>query len=178
MRNRLSIVLGIVFAIIAIAATCYGLVVLTDAVVKMAVAVIAGTAGIMAAILTHTFQQMREHEMERLHRMRELEMERLHQKEKNYALIIERLGEYLREPEAKGDYFTSAHLLTWVVGSPEVVKLTLEFMTARNPETLKRLLIQMRSDLNLPTDMLMDVTTQKLFPIPPSPKLPGGFGNQ
>lgn len=164
MRNKLGLLLWIVFALIAVAATFYGLVILTDAVVKMAVAVIAAAAGIMTAILTHTLQQMREQDMERLRK-----------KQENYALIIGKLGAYLRNPEENGDDFTSAHLLSWVVGSPEVVKLTLQFMGAKNVDTLNKLLMQMRSDLKMQIDSLVDTTTKDLFPELPPPKTPGAL---
>jgi hypothetical protein len=165
MRDKLGIaLLWMVFTLVAVAAAYYGFVVLTDAVAKMALAVIAAAAGIMTAIVTHTLQQMREREMERLRKRQE-----------NYVQIVERLGAYLRDPEQKGDDFMSAHLLTWVLGSPEVVNLTLEFMAKQDDLTLNRLLIQMRSDLNMPATGLSSLSTQGLLAAPPAQKPRGGL---
>jgi hypothetical protein len=173
-----------VFLLIAAAAVIYGLLAATDAIVKLAVAVIAAAVGIVTALLNHS-----------LNRLKEQEMEQRRRKEENYKAILALLGDYIRSPTEHRDKFASANLLSWVVGSPDVVKKTMAFLSTRDrdantggrdsaagppPESkadlLKQLLLAMRSDLGLPASDLGQSSVTALFP-PVQPKAVGHLGD-
>ena len=153
MKERNAILLlWATFLFVAAGATYYGLVIVADSAARILVAVVAASAGIMTAVVSHSLQ-----------RLRELELERLRKREDNYANIVQKLAEFLRDPDGKMDDFTSLHLLTWVVGSPDVVRLTRGFMRERHHERLDMLLIAMRRDLHMSEEGLQSLSTKGLI---------------
>ena len=166
-----------IFFLIAAGAVIYGLLVATDAIVKLAAAVVTAAVGIVVALLNHS-----------LNRHKEQEMEQRRRKEENYRAILSLLADYIRSPTENRDKLASANLLSWVVGSPDVVKKTMAFLSAGSPETdtggrgsaagpppvpmaavskadlLKHILLAMRSDLGLPASDLGESSLTVLFP--------------
>lgn len=157
------VVLGVVCAVLAVYAIFYGIVQAAPTIATVAAAVIAAAAGIIAAIVNHTLTELREQELERNRRMQD-----------NYRMILDKLGEYLREPAAHRDKIASANLLSWVVASPAVVMKTIQLLkieeekpqTTDKAEVLKELLLLMRQDLGMSEDKLKDasVSVKGLFP--------------
>jgi hypothetical protein len=161
------------FLIIASGAVVYGVLVATDAILKLAVAVIAAAAGIITALLNHS-----------LNRLKEKELEQRRRTEENYKEILGQLGSYIRNPPDYRDRLASASLLSWVVGSPTVVKKTIAFLDiaegeadkavqeakegdkkpVRKSELLRDLLLAMREDLGLPPGDLGQSSISGLFP--------------
>lgn len=159
-----------VFVVVAIAATMYGLKVVTDSVSKIVVAVVTGTFGIMVAIVTHAMTQLRERELEAWRK-----------KQERYALILERLGSFVRDRTENNDTFASAVLQSYVVAAPSVIVAVRAFMRTPEAQSLDEVVTAMRSDLELallPVDSGVEPRgglTRPLFPIakPAEPK--GGF---
>lgn len=147
------------------AAIVYGLVVATVAVVKLAAAVVAASMGLVLAILNHA-----------LARLKEAEMEQLRRKEENYKEIVSLLGDYIRDPETHRDKLATASLLSWVVGSSDVVHKAVAFIDSSSPEdratSLEKLLIAMRADLGLASASLMNLSVRSHFP-PVESRRPG-----
>lgn len=172
------IILWGVFFSIAVGAVIYGLFAATEALVKLAVAVVVAAVGIVTALLNHS-----------LNRLKEQEMEQRRRKEENYKVILAQLGDFIRRPSQHRDKLASANLLSWVVGSPNVVKKTIAFISSGSngskssaQETgsssshgslsaplLKELLLAMRDDLGLPAGDLKESSIGILFqPVPAS----------
>ncbi|MDC8012932.1 hypothetical protein [Tahibacter soli] len=167
-------------------AVLYAMVTLSDNIVKLAVAVLAAAAGIATAIVAHS-----------LNRVREIEAEQRRRKEENYKSILALVGQYVRNPKGHRDAMASANLGSWIVGSKEVVRLTIEFLdpysqiyfvfrdefhqfppepvSLRDPaEILHDLLLQMRLELGLEWFRSDDRAVRALFP-PPEPDSAGSF---
>lgn len=163
-------ILAGVFLLVAVGAAAYGLLVIAEAAADVIVAVITASATLFAAVFGYVFQRLKELELAAVQRRQELELQERNTKQENYKRVLEELAPFLRNPREEADAFTTAHLLTWVVGSPKVVMLTGELMTARNSGTLDNLLFAMRQDLEpdqrkgftRPEEM----TTKGLFPVP------------
>lgn len=177
LQRLLTGILAAILLLTAIGAAAYGLIVLVDAGKEILVAVIAAAASLLSAVFAYVFQRNKELELAAVQKDRELELAAVHQEKElaviqrktmqdNYARVLDRLAPYIRNPSHNGDDFTTAHLFTWVVGSPEVVALTSRFMRERTPDSLDALLLAMRKDLALETRPLREVSTQELFPIP------------
>lgn len=153
-------VLWVVGVAITVAASVYGIATALDAAAKIMVAVIGGMAMILVAIVTHALTSIRE---------QRLELQR--QKQQNYAALLDRLVPFVRAPKVKGDEFTSIHLYSWVVGSPEVVVQTKIFIDRRTEEGLRHLLLAMRQDVGLGyTNASLSGLIGPL-PTPPSPEI-------
>jgi hypothetical protein len=172
MRPRLDVgILWGLFVLVAVAATLYGLKVVTDSVSKIVVAVITGAFGIMVAIATHALAELREREMEAWRK-----------KQERYAGILERLGAYVRDHEQNNDAFATAVLQSYIVSAAPVIAKVRVFIDHRTAESLDGVVIAMRADLALaPIDAGSRSTpapgdfTRALFPVPAPVKLPGGF---
>lgn len=164
------------FFFVSVIAAAYGVVVLLGTAKEILVAVIAAAATLLSAIFGYLFQRTKELELAWLHRKQELEFQQRRVTQENYGRIIQGLASFIRNPKQSADDFATAHLFTWVTGSPEVVLLTLEFIEQPNPSILDRLLLEMRRDLSLETDRnLLELSTAPLFQVP---EPPGGFPPQ
>lgn len=115
---------------------------LIRAVGDVVAAIISALAVFIGAILTHALTQIREQ------RDRQL-ME----KQRNYLQLVNQLNEIIRNPHAPSDRFSTVHLESWVVGSPEIVKLTQSLLETKNREqrrkAVKNLLAKMRTEVGL-----------------------------
>jgi hypothetical protein len=112
-------------------------------------AIVAGFATLMAAILTHAFTQAREYDLKRRQLMQE-----------NYRQIIEMIAPYVRKPQESKDQLDTAHLLSWVVGSYEVLHATQKFVDDPDTDRLADLLAAMRHDVGaspVPRDLAPNV---------------------
>lgn len=183
--NRVAFIVGWGLALlVGGGAVLYAMVTLSDNIVKLAVAVLAAAAGIATAIVAHS-----------LNRLREIEAEQRRRKEENYKSILALVGQYVRNPKDHRDAMASANLGSWIVGSEDVVRLTIEFLDPylrfyRNfpephyddrpkvprdpPEILHDLLMQMRLELGLEWFRSDDRAVRALFP-PPPPDSSGYF---
>ncbi len=101
-------------------------------------ALIAGAVTLMAAVLTHTLAQLREQ------RQQQQEL-----KQSNYSELLEVAAKYVRKPSDNRDNLDKAHMLSWVVGSKEVIKATQEFTEEQDDVALRKLLEAMRQDIGL-----------------------------
>jgi hypothetical protein len=168
LQRTLTGILAASLLLTAVGAAAYGLIVLTNVAKEILVAVIAAAASLLSAVFAYVFQRNKELELASVQRDRELEIIQRKTMQENYTRVLEKLAPYVRNPNQGGDDFTTAHLFTWVVGSPKVVGLTSLFIHERTPENLDALLLAMRSDLALESWRLDEATTSGLFPVPPS----------
>ena len=125
------------------------------AITDMAVAIISATTLIFGGILTHTLTQIRE---------QRLQQERLMQE--NYKAVIEKIDEVIRKTSYTSDDFSKVHLVTWMVGSVDVIRSTQLLMQASEPakkgSALNEMVIAMRKDIGLsPTPK--DLTISNVF---------------
>jgi hypothetical protein len=128
----------VVLAVTVIAAI-YSIRFAADAAAKTMVSIIGAAGVLLGAILTHALAAFREQQLE-LQKQRQI----------NYAALIEKMAPFVRAPKSQIDIFTTAHLYSWVVGSPAVVEMTAEFIKNRSESNLKSLLLEMRKDVGLP----------------------------
>jgi hypothetical protein len=121
-------------------------------------AVVSGGALLLGGILTHTLTQFREQRLSQRQRMQE-----------NYAKLLEKVGTIIRDPENLSDDFSTIHLESWVVGSPQVIQKTKELLNATDEgarkAALQALVYAMRADMGLQTT---NETLGKVFPPPPA----------
>ena len=94
------------------------------------------------------------------------EEKRIALKHQNYGLIVEKITKYVTSNGAEYKEMASAHLESWVVGSPQVIMKTVDFMKKRDTESLKSLLLQMRNEVGLVNDNL-DHTNIEVLTSPP-----------
>jgi signal transduction histidine kinase len=131
---------GLWFAalVAAAAAVIYAFVYAPSQFLQFAGALVAAAATILVAILTHAFSALREQTLEQQK-----------QKQKNYTELLSNIGKYIRTPAATRDAFETIHLQSWIVGSPEVILATQNFLATPTAKTLDKLLLAMRSDIGL-----------------------------
>jgi hypothetical protein len=120
-------------------------------------AVVSGGALLLGGILTHTLTQMREQRLIQRQRMQD-----------NYAKLLAKIGDVIRKPENPSDEFSTIHLESWVVGSPEVIQETKNLLAANTDQSrkdaLQALVYAMRRDTGLTKT---NETLGVVFPAPP-----------
>jgi hypothetical protein len=164
MRMRIQdwgmlLLIYITVVIIALA-VIYGITTVVQQVTDVMVEVIAAAATIIGAIVTHALTAIREQnlqqqryaaqqklEEERYKKQQKLEQQR--QKQSNYAQLIRLIGPYVRYPERIRDELDTAHLLSWVYGSPDVVMKTVAFKRDITDRKVLELLRAIRDDVGV-----------------------------
>ncbi len=157
MKKEDGMVLGLwVLLLVVGAALWQNLGSVIDAIGDVAAAFISALAVLIGAILTHALTQLREQNNAQLF-----------EKQRNYLKLLDRIDDVIRRPEAVSDSFSKAHLESWVVGSPEVVKLTQSLLESEEKEqkrtAIVSLLAQMRTEVGLPK-LSKEIDLEKIFP--------------
>ena len=155
-REDIAIAIMWGISIIAIVATLVSSVYMVVSALGDVLAATLGAAGTLAAaILSHALTDIREQRLVRQERM-----------QSNYSSLIVNIGELIRNPNLPTDEFSTVHLSSWVVGSPEVIRATQHLLTAQNRRcrrtALEELLAAMRVDLGQLTPV--GLTLDHVFP--------------
>jgi Flp pilus assembly protein TadB len=145
-RTDYSLIVLWVIVCAAMALVVSGVIYIAADILTETMKVVVGTVGaLIAAIFSHALAQARE-----------LEQKRQQAMQSNYEKLLERISSAIRSGDDPDDAFSTAHLQSWVFGTPEVVRKTQEILKATDKEGRKaalRALVQaMRKDVGLEVD--------------------------
>ena len=137
-NNKYIVILWGIAILVIIGAVAYTLLEALKTIAPIIASIIAGSFAIAGAVLKYALEVEKSAEIKRMELMQE-----------NYKNILNKIAQYIKSKGTDADALSSAHLESWVVGSPEVIKLTQNFMDKRSNLRLKSLLQQMRKDIGL-----------------------------
>ena len=137
-NNKYIAVLWGIAILVIIGAVAYTLLEALKQIAPIIASIIAGSFAIAGAVLKYALEVEKTAEIKRMEMMQD-----------NYKTILSKVSQYIKSKGTDADALSSAHLESWVVGSPKVVELTQEFMDHRTNIRLKKLLQQMRKDVGL-----------------------------
>ncbi len=143
--NFLIVVLSIL-AVISVFIAVYSFLAVLEQVTLIVTSIITGTFTIAVAIIRYALEVERNAELKRIELMQE-----------NYKNIIYSLKEYIRNNGSDNDALKTVYLESWIAGSEDVVIKIKSFMDKRSKQNLKNVLLQMRKDVGLHDEKLLDV---------------------
>jgi hypothetical protein len=143
---------------------------IVDKLGEIVTAVITGTFGLAAIVLTQHQARLSEEAAVHRHGLEENERRQREERQNNYANILRHIDVLIRKKDVS-DELSKTHLATWVWGSPDVIRQTQALLAAKDDasrkECLERLVNAMRVDGGL--DKVQDIHLEWVFP------KPGGF---
>jgi hypothetical protein len=121
-----------------------------------AVDIIVAVFGVVGSLVVSVFKYSAD-------RVKEQENEALKIKRANYQKLLEAIGEFTTNVEAKHKLMV-VHTESWAFANAGVVEKTGDFLAKPSQDTLKQLLISMRQDIGLPDLTNIEKLVTSLYP--------------
>lgn len=124
-----------------------------------AVDIIVAVFGVVGSLVVSVFKYSAD-------RVKEQENEALKIKRANYQKLLEAIGEFATNVEAKHKLMV-VHTESWAFANAGVVEKTAKLLEKPSQDTLKQLLITMREDIGLPELTNIEDLVKNLYPEQP-----------